>query len=110
REWVRLTGEDGQCGGNLFEAGAHIDRSHSCFAAGMTRVGLRDGIAEVALDPFQRRVAQPVCRDPLGGHPWQQLADPNPQVVVAAVRDRPAVAVSKELTIPGSVPLFGVLQ
>jgi hypothetical protein len=54
--------------------------------------GARDGVAEVAFHPRQRGVAQPVRGDALRGGPGQVFTDPVPQVVVAADRDRAAVA------------------
>ena len=57
-------------------------------AVGVAGVGAGDGVAEVALDPGQGGVPDPVDADLLGPHPGQVLADPDPQVVISAAGDR----------------------
>jgi hypothetical protein len=59
---------------------------------GVTGVGAGDAVAEVALDPGQRGVPQPVGGDALGGDPRQLLAEAVPKVVVATAGDRDALA------------------
>jgi hypothetical protein len=62
-------------------------------------VGACDGVAEVAFDPGQGGVAQPVGGDALGGNPGQVLADSLPETVVAVPRDRSSIAVAQELIV-----------
>jgi hypothetical protein len=66
-------------------------------AVGVSGVGAGDAVAEVALNPCQGGVAQPVDRDALGGDPGESLADTEPEVVVAAAGQGVAVAVAQQL-------------
>ena len=71
----------------------------------MPGVGVRDGEAEVALDPGQGGVAYPVGADLLGLDPRQVLADACPQAVVAPVGDRLPVAVAQQLYLNRKMPM-----
>ncbi len=78
-------GECGKRSSNLGEAGADVGRGGAYVAVvGVARVGPRNGVAEVAFDPGERGVAEPVGADLLRGHPWQMSAEANPNVVVSA--------------------------
>lgn len=54
----------------------------------MAGVGAGDRVAEVAFDPGEGGVPQPVGADLLDGYPGQVCAEALPQVVVAAGGDR----------------------
>jgi hypothetical protein len=67
-------------------------------------------MAAIATQKLSREnVPYPVHADALGRHPGQVPADPGPQVVIAAVGDRPPVRVSHQLPVLRGVPLLAVL-
>ena len=98
-EGVGFAGQRGRGGGDLGERGAHVRRrggARVACAVGVHGVGVRDGEPEVALHPGQGGVADPVGADLLGADPGQVTADALPQPVVAAVGDRPPVALAQQ--------------
>lgn len=66
---------------------------------GVAGVGAGDGVAEVAFDPFEGGVSQPVCGDAKCCDPWVVSADPLPEMAVAASGDWASVSVAKELSV-----------
>ena len=62
----------------------------------MSRISLRDGKTEVALNPSQDRVPYPVHADLLGRHPREMLAEPLPEIVVTPGGDRLAVRIPQQ--------------
>jgi hypothetical protein len=60
-------------------------------------VGAGDAVVEVAFDPGEGGVAQPVGGDALGGDPGEVVAEAFPEVVVASAGEGAAVAVAQEL-------------
>jgi hypothetical protein len=54
-------------------------------------------------------VPEPVSADLLGGDPGEMASDADPEVVVAAGGDRPAVGVTEELPSRLGAALVGVL-
>src|SRR5205814_2223763 len=94
-----FAGEGGECRGYLLDACADVGRGGARVAAAVSVAGVSagDGVAEVAFDPGQRGVAQPVGTDLLDGHTGQVLTDALPQMVVAAIGQRLADAVAQQL-------------
>ena len=62
------------------------------------------------VNPRQDNVPDPVRADALGRHPGQVPADPAPQVVIAAVGDRPPAGVPQQLPVRRGMPLLAVLD
>src|SRR6266511_2184339 len=95
-EWVWLAGHGGQCGGDGLQVGLDVGGGGRSGGVGVAGVGASDAVAEVAFDPGQGGVPQPVGGDALGGHPRQLLAEAMPQVVIAAAGQRTAVAEAQQ--------------
>src|SRR6266536_5708321 len=90
-----LAGQGGKCRGYLGKACPDV-RCHCLSAAAVVfvpGVGLGSREAEVAFDPGQGGVPNPVHADLLGRNPREMLAKTPPEVVVAPRADRPAVRV-----------------
>lgn len=82
-------------GRNCVEVGLDVGRGRRAGGVGVTGVGAGDAVAEVAFDPGERGVSQPVGGDALVGYPGELLADAVPEVVVAAAGQQAAVAVAQ---------------
>src|ERR1035437_5300671 len=111
RQRVIFAGQGGQCGCYLGEAGADVG-GHGSSSAAMVfvpGVGLGGGEPEVALDPGQGRVADPVRADLLGCDPREMASQSLPEVVVAPGGYWPAVGVPQQGPAQGeATPAFPV--
>jgi hypothetical protein len=58
-----------------------------------------DGVSEVAFDPCECCVPEPVGADLLGCDPGEMLSNPGPQVIIAASRDGLSVSVAEQLLV-----------
>src|SRR5689334_13829228 len=97
---MRLPGERCKCCGDLVDAGAYVGCGGDGVVLGlMSRISLRDGEAEPALDERERGVPQPVGGDLLPLGPWNLLAAPFPQAVVSPCRDRTTVEVAQHAAV-----------
>src|SRR5690349_17827441 len=97
-EWVWFAGEGGECSGDFVDAGSDVCccGANGSVGVDVAGVGTGDGVAEVALDPGEGGVAEPVDGDLLGSYPGQVSAEPCPEVVVAASGERSSVAVAEK--------------
>lgn len=96
-----MAGHRGQGGGDGLQVGFDVGGGGGSGGVGVAGVGAGDAVPEVAINPGQRGVAQPVGGHALRRYPRQPLSEPCPQVVVAAAGQRAAVAVAQHSTSPG---------
>src|SRR5262245_35450751 len=94
-ERVRFAGQRRDRGGDLMNISPYVGGGAAHITATVIVTGERPGhrVAEVALHPGQDGVPDPMGTDLLHRHPRQRPAQPHPQPVVAAVRDRAAVTI-----------------
>ncbi len=77
----------------------------------MAGVGAGYGVAEVAFDPGQGGVAEPVGADLLAGDPGQVFAEALPEMVVAAPGQWCSVAVAQQRSaVVGGAAFVGVAE
>jgi hypothetical protein len=93
---MRLAGHDGQGGGHLLQTGLDVGSGGWPGVVGVSGVGAGDPVAEVAFDPGEGGVAEPVGGDALSGDPGESFAESFPEVVVAAAGERVPVAVPQQ--------------
>ncbi|MBV8809410.1 MAG: hypothetical protein JO033_12120, partial [Acidobacteriaceae bacterium] len=109
REWVGFAGEGRERGGDFGEVGADVGGGGARVGAvGVPGVGAGDGVAEVAFDPGECGVPEPVSADLLSGDPGEMVTDPEPEVIVSACGNRPPVGVAQELAVCQSSAFPGV--
>lgn len=111
RQRARLSGHGVQRDSDLVDAGSDVGgrSARLVTAVGVAGVGAGYGVAEVAFDPGEGRVARPVGADLLGGRPRKVLVDAGPEVVVAASGDRSAICVAQQLPVRRRVTVLGVV-
>lgn len=95
-EWVWFVGHGDQGGGDVLEGGFDVGGGGWAGGVGVAGVGAGDAVAEVAFDPGQGRMAQPVGRHSLGSDPGKLAAKAVPEKVVASVGERSSVAVAQQ--------------
>lgn len=88
---VVVAGEGGD-GGDFFDGRADVGEGGGVVSGGFGVCGEGSGgaVSEVAFDPGECGVAEPVGRYMLGGDPMEGVREPLPQIVVAAADDGPA--------------------
>jgi hypothetical protein len=84
-------------GGDFLEAGFDVGGRGGSGGVGVSGVVAGYAVGEVAFDPGQCGVAEPVGGDALGAIPGEVVAEACPDVVVAAGGDGAAVAVAEQL-------------
>jgi hypothetical protein len=77
-EGVGFSGHGGQGGGDFVEAGFDVGGGGGSGGVGVAGEGAGDAVAEVAFDPGEGGVPQPVGGDAVGGDPGQLLAEAVP--------------------------------
>jgi hypothetical protein len=109
-----LVSQRRQGGGDGLEVGFDVGGGGGAGVVSVAGVGAGDAVAEVAFDPGQGGVPQPVDGDALGGGPGRPLSEAGPEVVVAAGGQWPAGAVAQQLILlcagaaePGVVEQMG---
>jgi hypothetical protein len=96
RERVGLPCHGGQSGSDALEVSFDVRRGGGSDGVGVPGVGAGDPVPEMAFDPGQGRVPEPVGGDALGGDPRRSFADAFPQVVVAAAGQTTPVAIPQK--------------
>ena len=84
---VWLAGHGGQGGGDLLQAGLDVGGCSWAGVVGVSREGAGNPVPEVAFDPGEGGVSEPVGGDALGGDPGESVPEAFPEVVVAAAGD-----------------------
>ena len=92
-----MAGHGYEGGGDFLDVGFDVSGGGGSGAVGVAGVGAGDAVGEVAFDPGEGCVAEPVGRDALGRDPGEVVAEACPDVVVAAGGDGAAVAVAEQL-------------
>lgn len=98
-ERVWFAGHLRECCRDFASAGSHVGQGASRRVPMVCVRGVRVGygVAEIAFDPAEYGVSDPVSRDLVSAYPWDFATDAVPEVVVASASDDSAVAVAQEL-------------
>ncbi len=110
QKWVWFAGEGFEGVGYFVEVGADVGGGDTNIViVGVASECPRNGVAEVAFNPGQRGMAEPVSAGLLRGDPRKMSADADPEVVVSAGSDWASIFVAQQLAAHRSVTLLVVV-